>query len=156
MRPLTYNSYLPSIFGTNALIWGYFPNYLQHCFWGHWGQRMIEVEFWACDMKFCNHFESLANKFIVSWICTIQYEVIKWITNQLLYMHKIFQMNFCHMYVQWYPGYDSYRGLPYFFEVGSQTFKNDCKILRSQHQNSTSIVLSPQWPQKQHAQVFWK
>ena len=50
----------------------------------------------------------------------------------------------------------SYRGLPYFFEVGSQTFRNDCKISRSQPQNSTSIVLWPQWPQKRHAQIFWK
>ena len=38
----------------------------------------------------------------------------------------------------------SYRGLPNFFEVGSQTFW----ILRSQPQNLTSIVLWPQWPQK--------
>ena len=50
----------------------------------------------------------------------------------------------------------SYRGLPYFFEVGSQTFRNDYEILRSQPQNSTSIVLWPQWPQKRHAQIFWK
>ena len=41
----------------------------------------------------------------------------------------------------------SNRGLPYFFEVGSQTFRNDCKISRSQPQNSTSIVLWPQWSQ---------
>ena len=38
----------------------------------------------------------------------------------------------------------SYRGLPYFFEVRSQTFRNNCKILRSQPQNSTSIVIRPQ------------
>jgi hypothetical protein len=30
----------------------------------------------------------------------------------------------------------SYRGLSYFFEVGSQTLRNDCKILRLQPQNS--------------------
>ena len=30
----------------------------------------------------------------------------------------------------------SYRGLPYHFEVRSQTFRNDCKISRSQPQNS--------------------
>jgi hypothetical protein len=35
----------------------------------------------------------------------------------------------------------SYRGLTYFFEVGSQTFRNDYKISRSQPQTSTSIVL---------------
>ena len=34
----------------------------------------------------------------------------------------------------------SYRGLPYFFKVGSQTFRNYCKILRSQPQNSTSMT----------------
>jgi hypothetical protein len=35
----------------------------------------------------------------------------------------------------------SYRGLTYLFEVGSQTFRNDCQISRSQPQNSTAIVL---------------
>jgi hypothetical protein len=50
----------------------------------------------------------------------------------------------------------SYRGLPYFFEVGSQTFRNDCKISRSQPQISTSIVLWPQWPQKQPFLTFQK
>ena len=29
----------------------------------------------------------------------------------------------------------SYRDLPYCFEIGSQTFRNDCKISRSQLQN---------------------
>ena len=50
----------------------------------------------------------------------------------------------------------SYEGLPYFFEVGSQTFRNDCKISRSLPQNSTGIILWPQWHQKQHTQIFWK
>ena len=36
-----------------------------------------------------------------------------------------------------------YRGLLYFFEVGSQTLRNYYKILRSQSQNSISIVI---WP----------
>ena len=48
----------------------------------------------------------------------------------------------------------SYRDLPYFFEVGSQTFTNDYKILRSQPQNSTAIVFWPQWPQKRRTQKF--
>ena len=39
----TYNSYLPSIFRTNALIWGYFRNVRK----GHWGQRTIDVELWG-------------------------------------------------------------------------------------------------------------
>ena len=34
----------------------------------------------------------------------------------------------------------SYRGVPYFFEVGSQTFRNDYKISRSQPQNSTLMA----------------
>ena len=42
----------------------------------------------------------------------------------------------------------SYRGLTYLFEVRSQTFRNNCKILRSQPQNSTLIVIWPQHPQK--------
>jgi hypothetical protein len=50
----------------------------------------------------------------------------------------------------------SYRGLPYFFEVGSQTFRNDYKTSRSQPQNSTSIVLWPQWPQKWSFVIFQK
>ena len=50
----------------------------------------------------------------------------------------------------------SYRGLPYFFEVDSQTFRNDYKISRSQPQNSTSIVLWPQWPQKRPFLTFQK
>ena len=35
----------------------------------------------------------------------------------------------------------SYRGLPYFFEITSQTFRNDYKIWWSQHQNSTRLSL---------------
>ena len=50
----------------------------------------------------------------------------------------------------------SYRGLSYSFEVGSQTFKTDYKISRSQSQNSTSIILWPQWPQKRPFQSFQK
>ena len=46
--------------------------------------------------------------------------------------------------------------LSYFFEVGSQTFRNDYKILRSQPQNSTSIILWPQWPQKRPFLTFQK
>ena len=43
----------------------------------------------------------------------------------------------------------SYRGLPY-LEVRSQTFRNNCKIWRSQPQNSISIVHWPQWPQSRN------
>ena len=35
----------------------------------------------------------------------------------------------------------SYRGLSYFFEVGSQAFRNDYKIWSLQPQNSTLIIL---------------
>ena len=42
----------------------------------------------------------------------------------------------------------SYRGLPYFFEVRSQSLRNNSKISRSQPQNSTSIVIRPQRPRK--------
>ena len=42
----------------------------------------------------------------------------------------------------------SYRGLPYLFEVRSQTLRNNCKISRLQPQNSTSIVIRPQRPRK--------
>ena len=52
----TYNSFLPSIFGTNALIWGYFWNVRKGCFWGHWGQRVIKVEFWGCDLEILSSF----------------------------------------------------------------------------------------------------
>ena len=33
------------------MIWGYFQNTCACCFWGHWGQRRIEVEFWCCDLE---------------------------------------------------------------------------------------------------------
>ena len=46
-----YNSYLPLIFGTNASIWGYFQNVLHCRFWGHWGKKMIKVEFWGCKSQ---------------------------------------------------------------------------------------------------------
>jgi hypothetical protein len=47
----------------------------------------------------------------------------------------------------------SYRGLPYHFEVRSQSFRNDCKIWRSQPQNSTSIVIQPQRPRKAQVKI---
>ena len=47
----------------------------------------------------------------------------------------------------------SYRGLPYFFEVRSQTLRNNCKISRSQPQNSTSIVIRPQRPRKAQVRI---
>ena len=47
----------------------------------------------------------------------------------------------------------SYRGLPYLFEVRSQTFRNNCKISRSQPQNSTSIVIRPQQPRKVQVRI---
>ena len=34
-------------FGRNALIWGYFQNVWLRHFWGHWGQRTFDVEFWG-------------------------------------------------------------------------------------------------------------
>ena len=50
----------------------------------------------------------------------------------------------------------SYRDLPYLFEVRSQTFRNNCKISRSQPQSSTSIVIRPQQPQKRPFLTFQK
>ena len=47
----------------------------------------------------------------------------------------------------------SYRGLPYLFEVRSQTFRNNCKISRSQPQNSIAIVIRPQWPRKAQVRI---
>ena len=38
----------------------------------------------------------------------------------------------------------------------SQTFSNDCKTSRSQPQNSTLIILWPQWPQKRPFLTFQK
>ena len=42
----------------------------------------------------------------------------------------------------------SYRGLPYLFKVRSQTFRNNCKILRPQFQNSILIAIQLQRPHK--------
>ena len=47
----TYKWYLPSICGTNALIWGYFWIVRKGSFRGRWGGMMIDVEFWGCDLK---------------------------------------------------------------------------------------------------------
>ena len=47
----------------------------------------------------------------------------------------------------------SYRGLPYIFEVRSQTFRNNCKISRSQTQNSTLILIQPQRPRKAQVRI---
>ena len=47
----------------------------------------------------------------------------------------------------------SNRGLSYLFEVRSQTFRNNCKILRSQPQNSTWIVIRPQQPRKAQVRI---
>ena len=48
----TIHMYLPAIFGTNALIWGFFQNVWKGRFWGHWGQRTFKVEFWGCNLEF--------------------------------------------------------------------------------------------------------
>ena len=118
---INYNWYLPSIFGTNALIWGYFWNVRKGRFWGHWGQWTIDVpKFWFICL------------FIVPQRLTL-------VSNAKSQINKNFGT-----------------GLPYFFEVGSQTFRNDYKISRSQPQNSTSIVLWPQWPQKRPFLTFLK
>ena len=50
----------------------------------------------------------------------------------------------------------SYRGVPYRFEVRSQTFRKNCKTLRSQPQNPTSIVIGPQRPWKAQVRVLKK
>ena len=47
----TYDSYLPSIFGTNALIWGFFQNFCKANVWSHWGRRTFMVEFEAATSK---------------------------------------------------------------------------------------------------------
>ena len=52
----TYNSYLPLTFGKFALIWCYFQNICACRFWGHWGQRTIDVEFWGCDLEIWQSF----------------------------------------------------------------------------------------------------
>ena len=40
-----------SIFGRFALIWGNFQNFRSTRFWGHWGQRTFNVEFWGCNLE---------------------------------------------------------------------------------------------------------
>ena len=53
MRPVPK---IHTIFGRFALIWCYFQNICVCHFWDHWGQRMIEVEFWGCDLKILQSF----------------------------------------------------------------------------------------------------
>ena len=49
----------------------------------------------------------------------------------------------------------SYRGLPYLFKGRSQTFRNNCKISRSQPENSTFFIIRPQQPRKTKVRI-WK
>ena len=37
--------------GENAAIWCNFQNIWQSRFWGHWGQRTFNVEFWSYDLE---------------------------------------------------------------------------------------------------------
>ena len=57
------NIYVILILGKNAAIWYNFLNICQSHFWGHWGQRMFDVEvclnFEVTTSKFFNHFWKL-------------------------------------------------------------------------------------------------
>ena len=119
--------------------------------------EVVEVEwrsilnFEAATSKFCNHFwkfGSSPRKGKVDLCMTNGSEVLIYLT--LLYFifyctlvsnakGNIAKSNKSELW-----NHLSYRGLPYLFEVRSQTFRNNSKISRSQPQNSTSIVL---WPQ---------
>ena len=150
----TYNSYLPLIFGTNALVWGYFWNVRKGRFWGHWGQRTIDVEFWGCDLKIWQPFLKISANLEKGRQTSV------WETVPTFWFISLWYLSFCITYKSSLWGTIkksnkserwnrfSYRGLPSFFEVGSQLFRNDSQISRLQPQNLISIVLWPQWTKK--------
>jgi hypothetical protein len=123
--------------------------------------EVVEVEwrsmlnFEAATSKFCNHswkFGSSPQKGKVDLCMTNGSKVLIYLT--LLYFifyctlvsnakGKLAKSNKSELWNRL-----SYRSLSYLFEVRSQSFRNDCKILRSQPQNLTSIVIRPQRPRK--------
>jgi hypothetical protein len=126
-----------------------------------WPFEVVEVEwrsmlnFEAATSKFCNHFwkfGSSPQKGKVDLCMTNGSEVLIYLT--LLYFIFYCTLvsnakgNIAKSNKSELRNRLSYRGLSYLFEVRSQTFRNYCKISRSQPQNSTLIVIRPQRPRK--------
>ena len=93
-------------------------------------------------LKFCNHswhFGSSPQKGKVDLCMTNGSKVLIYLTLLYFLLHylqeysKIWNIAKSNKSELW--NRLSYRGLPYLFEVRSQTFRNDCQISRSQPQN---------------------
>ena len=122
-------------------------------FQGRWGRLTYDVEFWGCDLKILQLFQKV-------WLLTSSSKV-------LIYLNLLYFIFYCTL-VSIVKGNIaksnkselrnclSYKGLPYLFEVRCQTFSNNCKILRSQPQDSTSIIIRPYLPRKAQVRIFKK
>ena len=123
-----------------------------------WPFEVIEVE-WRSMLNF----EAATSKlFLKVWLLTSKGKADLCMTNGSKLLIYLTLLNFLLHYLQEYSkiwniaksnkselwNRLSYRSLPYLFEVRSQTLRNNCKISRSQPQNSTSIVIRPQRPRK--------
>jgi hypothetical protein len=107
----------------------------------------IDVEFWGCYLKILQLFESLVPhlKKVRSTSVLQSSDLFDFAIFLILLYSKV---NIAKSKKSELWNHLSYRGLPYLFEVRSQTFRNNCKISRSQPQNSTSIVILTQPPWK--------
>ena len=111
--------------------------------------------FEAATSNFCNHSWNIGSSPLNGKVdlCTtngsivlIYLTLLNFLLHYLQEYSKIWNIEKSNKSELW--NHLSYRGLPYLFEVMSQTFRNNCKISRSQPHNSTSIVILPQWPWK--------
>ena len=137
----TYNSYFPSIFGTNALILGYFQKFWTCRFWGHGGQRFDVWGHWGCvevtTSKFQNHswkFGCQPRKGKADLCMTNGSRVLIYLSFLIFPQRptlastakrKVSKSNKSELWNRL-----THRGLPYLFEIGSQTFRNDSEISR--------------------------
>ena len=127
---------------------------------------MVEVKWWSMF-----NFEAVTSKFCN---CSWKFGFLSWkgkvdpcMTNSskvLIYLTLLYSIFYCTLVSNvkgniaksnkselW--NCLSYLCLPYLFKVRSQTFRNYCKILRS---NSTWIIIRPQWPPKAQVRILKK
>ena len=121
------------------------------------------LNFEAATSKFCNHswkFGSSPQKGKVDLCMTNGSKVLIYLTLLYFLLHylqeysKIWNIAKSNKSELW--NRLSYRGLPYLFEVGSQSFRNDCKLSRSQPRNSTFDFHSTSTTSKGHSENLKK
>ena len=124
---------LPQAYISQAL-----KNLVPFCFWADWAVR-AELKISAILLRYLT-FEGCFSSYFIGQIL-----------HYLQEYRKIWNIAKSNKSELW--NHLSYRGLPYLFEVRSQTFRNNHKISRSQPQNSTSIVIRPQRPRKAQVRI---